>query len=75
MEDNKQLLDRVQSLGSPLGDGWGALRIALQDLRAHAKRELTAEEFETLEKCIRALDLALHRRHGESEVELRIGSC
>ena len=67
MEDNKQLLDRVQPLVPPLGDGWGALLIALQDLRAHAKRELSAEGFETLEPCIRALDLALHRRHGESE--------
>jgi hypothetical protein len=75
MEDNKQLLDRVQPFVPPFGDGWGALLIALQDLWAHAKRELSAEEFETLEKCIRALDLALDRRHGDSEVQLRIGSC
>src|SRR5579864_114644 len=52
---------RGYPLVSPLGDGWGELLIALQDVRAFAKDELTAEEFKVLEDCIRAVDTALNR--------------
>jgi len=49
-------------LGSPLGDGWGQLLIALQDVRASARGELTEAERATVDDCIRAVDDALHRR-------------
>ncbi len=48
-------------LCSPLTDGWGELLIALQNVRAFARHELTAEEFKVLEECIRAVDDAVHR--------------
>jgi hypothetical protein len=53
---------RGYPLVSPLGDGWGELLIALQDARAFARDELTAEEFRVLEDCIRAVDSAVHRK-------------
>jgi hypothetical protein len=46
---------------SPLTDGWGELLIALQNVRAFARNELTADEQEVLEECIRAVDSAIHR--------------
>jgi len=49
-------------LVSPLGDGWGELLIALQNVRAFARHELTADEQEMLEECIRAVDSAVHRK-------------
>ena len=52
---------RGYPLVSPLGDGWGELLIALQDVRAFARDELTAEEFRVLEDCIRAVDTTVHR--------------
>jgi hypothetical protein len=48
-------------LTSPLTDGWGELLIALQNVRAFARNELTATEQEVLEECIRAVDSAIHR--------------
>ena len=48
-------------LTSPLTDGWGELLIALQNVRAFARNELTADEQEMLEECIRAVDSAIHR--------------
>jgi hypothetical protein len=48
-------------LTSPLTDGWGELLIALQNVRAFARNELTADEQEVLEECIRAVDSAIHR--------------
>jgi hypothetical protein len=63
-------------LVSPLGDGWGALLIALQDVRAYAKDGLTAEEFENPRKVhSSARSCPYTGRHCESEVRLRIGSC
>ena len=53
---------RGYPLVSPLGDGWGELLIALQDVRAFARDELTAEESKVLEDCIRTVDSAVHRR-------------
>jgi hypothetical protein len=52
---------REYPLVSPLGDGWGELFLALQDERAFAGDGLTAEEQESLEDCIRAVDGAVHR--------------
>lgn len=49
-------------LGSPLGDGWGQLLVALQDVRASARGELTEAERVTVDDCIRTVDNALHRR-------------
>ncbi|HXP82709.1 MAG TPA: hypothetical protein VN976_22605 [Verrucomicrobiae bacterium] len=49
-------------LSSPLTDGWGDLLIALQNLRAFARIELTADELEMLVECIRAVDTVVHRR-------------
>ena len=46
---------------SPLGDGWGELLLALQDVRAFARDELIAEEQKLLEDCIRTVDGAVHR--------------
>jgi hypothetical protein len=48
-------------LTSPLTDGWGELLIALQNVRAFARNELTDDEQEVLEECIRAVDSAVHR--------------
>jgi hypothetical protein len=48
-------------LSSPFTDGWGELLIALQNVRALARHEVTAEEFKVLEDCIRAVDAVLHR--------------
>lgn len=48
-------------LSSPLTDGWGDLLIALQNVRAFARHELTAAEQKVLEDCIRAVDSVVHR--------------
>ena len=48
-------------LSSPLTDGWGELLIALQDVRAFAREELTPEERKTVDDCIRAVENSLHR--------------
>jgi len=48
-------------LNSVFMDGWGDLLIALQNVRAFARHEITAEEFKVLEECIRAVDAAIHR--------------
>ena len=48
-------------LTSPLTDGWGELLIALQNVRAFARNELTDDEQEVLEECVRAVDSAVHR--------------
>ena len=49
-------------LGSPLRDGWGQLLVALQDVRASARGELTEAERATVDDCIRTVDKALHPR-------------
>ena len=48
-------------LSSPLTDGWGELLIALQEVRAFAKEELTPDERKLLDNCISAVETALHR--------------
>jgi len=44
-----------------LTDDWGELLIALQDVRAFARDELTIDERGAIEDCIRAVDSAVHR--------------
>ncbi|MFI5127655.1 MAG: hypothetical protein ACHQJX_12585 [Candidatus Acidiferrales bacterium] len=57
-----RLILRGYPLGSPLGDGWGQLLVALQDVRASARGELTEAECATADDCIRTNDNALHPR-------------
>ncbi|MGB7023617.1 MAG: hypothetical protein WBD73_07440 [Candidatus Acidiferrales bacterium] len=47
---------------SPLGDGWGQLLVALQEVRASARNELTEAERATVDDCIRTVDNALRHR-------------
>jgi hypothetical protein len=47
---------------SMLTEGWGELLIALQNVRAFAREELTEDERSTVEECISAVDRAVHRR-------------
>ena len=44
-----------------LTDDWAELLIGLQDVRAFARDELTIDERESIEDCIRAVDRAIHR--------------
>ena len=52
---------RGYPLVSPLTDGWGELLISLQDVRVFARDELTVDEQNRLDDCIRAVETALHR--------------
>ncbi len=52
---------RGYPLSSPFTDGWGDLLIALQDVRAFARSELTDEERAAVDECIRAVDRVVHR--------------
>lgn len=53
---------RGYPLSSPFTDGWGDLLIALQDVYAIARSELTDRECSEVEECIRAVTYAVHRR-------------
>jgi hypothetical protein len=44
-----------------LTDSWIELRTALQDVRAFARTELTAEELKDVDDLIRVVDSALHK--------------
>ncbi len=44
-----------------LTDGWSELHTALQDVRAFARTELTADELKDFDDLIRAADRALHK--------------
>jgi hypothetical protein len=48
-------------LSSPLTDGWGELGIALKNVRAFARRELSGEELAEVEQLIRDLDRIVQR--------------
>jgi hypothetical protein len=48
-------------LTSPLTDGWQELLTALQDVRAFAVNELTPDERNMVDDCIRTVENALHR--------------
>jgi hypothetical protein len=41
---------------SPLGDGWGELRLALENVRAFAREEITTEELRAVDNLIRQLE-------------------
>ena len=43
-------------LMSPLGDGWGELRLALENVRAFAREEITTEELRAVDNLIRQLE-------------------
>ena len=47
---------------SPLGDGWGDLLVALQNVRAFAQTELTDVDRAVVDECISAVDSAVHRK-------------
>ena len=51
---------RGYPLSSPLGDGWGNLLLALQDVRAFAQSELTDADRTVVDECIRAVDSVVH---------------
>ena len=46
---------RGYPLVSPLGDGWKELRLALENVHAFAREEITAQELRTLNNLIRQL--------------------
>ncbi len=52
---------RGYPLFSRLTDGWNELLVALQDVRAFARGELTEAERASVENCIRAVDSVVHR--------------
>ena len=52
---------RGYPLSSPFTDGWGDLLIALQDVRAFARSELTEAEQLAVDDCIRAVERVLQR--------------
>ncbi len=52
---------RGYPLSSPFTDGWGDLLIALQDVRAFARSELTEAEHAAVDECIRAVERVLQR--------------
>jgi len=47
---------RGYPLSSPLTDGWGELLLALQDVRAFARDEITASERAEVNACVRTLE-------------------
>jgi len=55
---------RGYPLTSPLTDGWGELPIALQDVRAFARDELTDAERTIVDACIGVVDRVVHRSVG-----------
>jgi len=52
---------RGYPLSSPFTDGWGELLIALQDVRAFARDELTDGERASVDDCLRAVERMLRR--------------
>lgn len=55
---------RGYPLTSPLTDGWGELLIALQDVRAFARDELTDAERPIVDACIGVVDRVVRRSVG-----------
>lgn len=60
-------------LTSPLTDGWADLLVALQNVRAFARSELTEAESASLENCIRAVDNVVHRTESPGSVPAKRG--
>jgi hypothetical protein len=50
---------RGYPLVSPLTDGWGELLLALQDVRAFTRDELTEDERQSVDDCIRTVERTL----------------
>jgi hypothetical protein len=48
-------------LSSPFTDGWGELLVALKNVRALARDEITEAELITVDECIRTVERALRR--------------
>lgn len=57
-----RLVLRGYPLTSPFTDGWGELLIALQDVRALARNEITEGELASVDDCVRAVEQAMRRR-------------
>ena len=55
------ILDGYLALNG-LTDGWGQLRLALENVRAFARHELTPEELEKVDDLIRDLDRMLRAK-------------
>jgi hypothetical protein len=53
---------RGYPMASPFTDGWGELLIALQDVRAFARDELTDAERTTVDVLIRAVERVMARQ-------------
>ena len=51
-----RFLLRGYPMVSPLADGWHELLVALKDVRAFARSELTDTELQTLSECIVAIE-------------------
>ena len=64
---------RGYPLSSPLTDGWGDLLLALQDVRAFARTELTDSEQATLDECIRTVERVVYRPLGPIKSDGRPG--
>jgi len=53
---------RAWPITSPLTDGWGELGIALQNIRAFARNEITPQELEEVEQLVRDVDNIIQSR-------------
>lgn len=53
---------RGYPLANQLTDGWAQLMAALQDTRAFAREEITAEELSVLDECVRTIEKRLQLR-------------
>jgi hypothetical protein len=52
---------RGYPLVNRLTDGWADLMMALKDVRAFARQEITREEAKSIDECIRVIELAVNR--------------
>jgi hypothetical protein len=48
-------------MSSELTDNWGELEISLKDLRAFARHELTSQQLDELNQCIRDIQHLVNR--------------
>lgn len=52
---------RGYPLSSRLTDGWAELMTALKDVRAFAREEITPEELQSVDECVRVIERAVYR--------------
>ena len=52
---------RGYPLVNPLTDGWAELMTALQDVRASVREEITPEELNSVDECIRVVEPRVYR--------------